>query len=89
MLDVSDPDTPTSVTETVVEDLTEFPIEFELPHDGVSIDRHHRYELETTVTLDGRVLFDDDVHDAQRMLPFRVCPSADRPVFIEVFRVGE
>ena len=89
LLDVSDPDSPTSVTETVVEDLTEFPIEFELPHDGVSVDRHHRYELEATITLDGQVLFDDDVYDAQRMLPFAVCPSVDRPLLIEVFRVGE
>ncbi len=88
MLDVSDPDSPTSVAETVVHDPSEFPIEFELPHDGVSVDRHHRYELEATITLDGRVLFDDDVHDAQRMLPFEVCPSVDRPLFIEVFRVG-
>ena len=89
LLDVSDPNSPISVTETVVEDLSEFPIEFELPHDGVSVDRHHRYELEATITLDGRVLFDDDVHDAQWMLPFAVCPSVDRPLFIEVFRVGE
>lgn len=89
LLDVSDPDSPTSVSETVVQDPTEFPIEFELPHDGVSVDRHRRYELEATITLDGRVLFDDDVYDAQRMLPFAVCPSVDRPLFIEVFRVGE
>ena len=89
LLDVSDPNSPASVTETVVEDPTEFPIEFELPHGGVSVDRHHRYELEATITLDGRVLFDDDVHDAQRMVPFAVCPSVDRPLFIEVFRVGE
>ena len=54
---------------------TEFPIEFELPHDGVSVDRHRRYELEATITLDGRVLFDDDVHDAQRMVPFRGLPE--------------
>lgn len=88
LVDVSDPETRLLVTETSQSDLGRFPIEFELPHEGVQISRHHRYELEAEVLVGGEVLYHNSREDWRRtVLPH--CPNEDQQIVNSVFHIRE
>ena len=66
--------------------MTGFPIEFELPHEGVKIGRHRSYELKAEIVVDGEALYRVRHQDGgRRWLPN--CPEADRPIVESVFPV--
>jgi uncharacterized lipoprotein YbaY len=87
--DVSEPEERFVVVEASFEDLGEFPIEFELPHEGVEISRHHRYELEAEIWFDGELQFHIPNPDWRRTaLPY--CPNGDDLMIVnDVFPVAE
>ena len=87
--DVSEPDDRFVVVEASFEDLGGFPIEFELPYEGVEISRHHRYELEANIWFDGELQFHIPNPDWRRtVLPY--CPNGDDLSIVnDVFPVSE
>ncbi|MCY3881252.1 MAG: YbaY family lipoprotein [Chloroflexi bacterium] len=88
LIDVTDPEAPVLVTETSKGDLGGFPIEFELPHEGVEISRHHRYELEAEVVDGGTVLYHIPREEWRRKwLPH--CPGKDLQLVSDVFPADE
>ena len=58
LIDVTDPEARLVLTETRKADLKGFPIEFELPSEGVKISRHHQYELEAEIVIGDEVLYE-------------------------------
>ncbi len=88
LIDVTDPETPLLVTETVRGNLDGFPIEFSLPHEGVQISRHSRYELEAEIVAGGEILYHIPEDEwRQTWLPH--CPNADLQIVNSVFPVSE
>ncbi|MCY3569651.1 MAG: YbaY family lipoprotein [Chloroflexi bacterium] len=87
--DVSEPSERVLVVEGRFEDLGRFPIHFELPHEGVEISRHHRYELEAEIWFDGELQLHIPNPDWRRtVLPF--CPDGDELSIVnDVFPVSE
>jgi len=87
--DVSEPEERFVVVEVSFKDLGEFPIHFELPHEGVQISRHHRYELEANVRFDGELQFHIPNSEWRRtVLPY--CPDGDDLSIVnDVFPVSE
>ena len=87
LIDVTDPEERLLVTETSKGDLHGFPIEFELPYEGVEISRHQRYELEAEIVVGDEVLYDIPRAEWRRTwLPH--CPNADLRLVNDVFPVG-
>ena len=88
LIDVSDPEEPLVITATSRGDLDGFPIDFELPYEGVKISRHHRYELEAEIVVGEEVLHHIPRADWRRIwLPH--CPNADLQIVNDVFPAGE
>ncbi len=88
LIDVTDPEARLVVAETARSDIDRFPIEFSLPHDGVQISRHSRYELEAEVVAGGEILYHIPEADWRRTwLPH--CPNADLQIVNSVFPVSE
>ena len=87
--DVSEPEERLLVVEARFEDLGSFPIHFELPHEGVEISRHHRYELEANIWFDGELQFHIPNQDWRRtILPY--CPDGNNLSIVnDVFPVSE
>ena len=86
--DISEPEERFVVTEASFDDLDEFPIEFELPYEGVQINRHHRYELEAEIWFDGELQFQIPNAEWRRtILPH--CPNDDLMLVNDVFPVSE
>ena len=89
LIDVSDPGERLLVTETTLGDPGGFPIEFELPHEGVQISRHHRYELEAEIVVGDEVLYQIIPGDEWRRIWLPHCPNADLRIVNSVFPVSE
>ncbi|MXY75911.1 MAG: hypothetical protein F4Y40_02360 [Acidimicrobiia bacterium] len=88
LIDITDPETRLVVTETVRGDLDRFPIEFSLPHEGVQISRHSRYELEAEIVAGDELLYHIPGSEWRRTwLPH--CPNADLQIVNSVFPVSE
>lgn len=88
LIDVTDPEARLVVTETARGDIDRFPIEFSLPHEGVQISRHSRYELEAEIVAGDEILFHIPEADWRRTwLPH--CPNADLQIVNSVFPVSE
>ena len=88
LVDVSDPDARTLVTETTLLGVGTFPIGFELPGNGVSISRHRRYELEAEVWSTDELLMHIPKAEWRRTrLPN--CPNPGDMLVNDVFPVGE
>ena len=86
--DVSEPEERFVVVEASFEDLGEFPLEFELPYEGVQINRHHRYEIEAEIWFDGELQFHIPNAEWRRtILPH--CPNDDLMLVNDVFPVSE
>ncbi len=87
--DVSEPEERLLVVEAKFEDPGSFPIEFELPFEGVAISRHHRYELQADIWFDGELQFHIPNPDWRRtVLPY--CPNGDDLSIVnDVFPVSE
>ena len=87
--DVSEPEERFVVVEARLDGLGSFPIEFELPHEGVEISRHHRYELEANIRFDGDLQFHIPNSEWRRtVLPY--CPDGDDLSIVnDVFPVSE
>lgn len=88
LVDVTEPDEPIVVTQTSMGDLDGFPITFELPHEGVQISRHHRYELEAEIVAGDEVLYHIPRAEWRRTwLPH--CPNADLRLVNDLFPADE
>ena len=88
LVDVTEPDDPVVVTQTSLGDLEGFPITFELPHEGVQISRHHRYELEAEIVVGDEVRYHIPRAEWRRTwLPH--CPNADLRLVNDVFPADE
>ena len=88
LVDVTDPDEPVVVTQVTRGDLGDFPLNFELPHQGVEISRHHRYELEAEIVDGDEVLFHIPREEWRRIwLPH--CPNDDLQLVNDVFPADE
>ncbi len=87
--DVSEPEQRFVVVSGMFEDLGSFPIEFELPHEGVEVSRHRRYELEAEVWFDNELQMHIPNAEWRRtVLPF--CPDGDELSIVnDVFPVAE
>ena len=86
--DVSEPEERFVVVEARFQDLGDFPINFELPNDGVEISRHHRYELEANIWFDDELQFHIPNAEWRRtILPH--CPNDDLMIVNDVFPVSE
>ena len=84
LVNVTEPQERVVVAETSLGNLGGFPIEFELPYDGVQINRHHRYELEAEIAVDGEVLFHIPRAEWRRIwLPH--CPDGNLRLINDVF----
>lgn len=84
LIDVTDPEDRVVVTQTSQGDLGSFPIEFELPYEGVEINRHHRYELEAEIVAGEEVLYHIPRAEWRRIwLPH--CPNAGLQLVNDVF----
>ncbi len=89
LVDVSDPEDRIIVTESRLPGYSgSFPIEFLLPEEGVSISRHHRYELEAEIWISGRLAFHIPREEWRTVRPPH-CPDLDNPLVIDVFPVGQ
>lgn len=87
--DVSEPEARFLVVEASFEDLGSFPIHFELPHEGVEISRHHRYELEAEIWFDGELQFHIPNPEWRRTV-LAYCPDGDDLSIVnDVFPVSE
>ena len=88
LVDVTEPEDPVVVTQTSMGELDGFPIKFELPHEGVRISRHHRYELEAEIVVGDEVLYHTPRAEWRRtVLPH--CPNADLRLVNDVFPADE
>jgi len=87
--DVSEPEERFVVVQASFDDLGSFPIQFELPYEGVQISRHHRYELEANISFDGELQFHIPNPEWRRtILPY--CPDGDDLSIVnDVFPVSE
>ena len=87
LLDVSDPDRPAIVTERSYRGLAAAPIDFELPHEGVAISRHKRYELEAEVWAGDELRFHIPTAEWRKTV-LAHCPNREHPMVNELFEVG-
>ncbi len=88
LIDVTDPEERLLVTEASKGDLDGFPIEVELPHEGVQISRHHRYELESEIVAGDELLHHIPREEWRRVwLPH--CPNDDLQLVNDVFPADE
>jgi uncharacterized lipoprotein YbaY len=87
--DISEPEQRFVVVEATFDDLGSFPLNVELPHDGVEISRHHRYKLEANIHFDGDLQFHIPNAEWRRtILPY--CPNGDNLSIVnEVFPVSQ
>lgn len=84
LVDVSDPDDPLALSTASRGDLDSFPIAIDLSHEGVSIDRHRRYELEAEVWIGGERRY--HIPRAEwRGTVLSHCPDQDSPIINDVF----
>ncbi|MDE2838271.1 MAG: YbaY family lipoprotein [Chloroflexota bacterium] len=84
LVDVTQPEESVVVTEVSRGNLEGFPIEFELPHHGVRISRHHRYELEAEISAGGELLYHIPTAEWRRIwLPH--CPGGELRLVNDVF----
>ena len=86
--DVSEPEERFVVVEASFKGLGEFPIDFELPFEGVEISRHHRYELEANISFDGELQFHISNAEWRRTI-LSHCPNDDLMIVNDVFPVSE
>ncbi len=89
LIDVTDPEERLLVTETTLSDPDGFPIEFELPHEGVQISRHRRYEVEAEIVVGDEVLYRIFPGAEWRRIWLPHCPNADLQIVSSVFPAGE
>lgn len=89
LIDVTDPQARLVVTETTQGDLDRFPIEFSLPHEGVRISRHHRYELEAEIVAGDEILYHIIPGEEWRRIWLPHCPNADLQIVNSVFPASE
>ena len=89
LIDVTDPEARLVVTETTLGDLGRFPIEFELPSEGVQISRHHGYELEAEIVVGDETIYHIIPRDEWRQIWLPHCPNADLQIVKDVFPVSE
>ena len=88
LIDVTDAEARLVVTEMAQGDIDRFPIEFALPHEGVQISRHSRYELEAEIVAGDEILYHIPGADWRRIwLPH--CPNADLQIVNSVFPFSE
>lgn len=88
LVDVTDPEERVVLTQATLDDLEGFPIEVELPYEGVQISRHHRYELEAEIAVGDEVLYEiPGAERGRQWLPH--CPNGDLQLVNDVFPVGE
>lgn len=88
LIDVTDPEERLLVTEASKGDFDGFPIELELPYEGVEISRHHRYELEAEIVAGGEILHHIPREEWRRIwLPH--CPNDDLQIVNDVFPADE
>lgn len=86
--DISEPGERVLVVEASFRNLGAFPIDFELPHEGVEISRHHLYELEANISFDGELQYHILNAEWRRtILPH--CPNDDLLIVKSVFPVSE
>ncbi len=86
--DATDPGQRELVVKGQFEDLGAFPIRVELPHEGVAVNRHHRYELEAEVWFDDELQMHISNADWRRtILPY--CPSDNLMIVNDVFPLSE
>ena len=84
LVDVSDPGDPLVLSAASRGGFGSFPIAIDLPHDGVSIDRHRRYELEAEVWIGGERRYHIPRADWRRAV-LSHCPDQDSPIINDVF----
>lgn len=88
LVDMTEPEERVVVTETSMGNLDGFPIEFELPYEGVQISRHRRYELEAEVAVGGEVISHIPTAEWRRTwLPH--CPGGDLQLVNDVLPVEQ
>ncbi len=89
LLDVSNTEAPIVVSEiTRSGDLGAFPVEVELPGDGVEVSRHRRYELEADVRVDGQLRYHIP-NPAWGKTILEYCPDAENPIINDVIPIEE
>ena len=59
-----------------------------LPHEGVSISRHSRYELEAEIWIGGELVYHIPNAEWRTVRP-SYCPDAENMLVIDVFPVGQ
>ena len=89
LIDVTDPQAWLVVADTTQGDLDRFPIEFSLPHEGVQISRHHRYELEAEIVAGDEILYHIIPGEEWRRIWLPHCPNADLQIVTSVFPASE
>lgn len=87
LVDVTDSEQRVIVTETSQGNIDRFPIEFELPYQGVQISRHHRYELEAEILVGGSVISHIPTASRRKWLPH--CPDEGLRLVNDVFPVDQ
>ena len=88
LVDVTEPEARVVITETTRGDIGKFPIEFDLPAEGVEISRHRAYELEAEIVVGAELLYHIPRVEWRRIwLPH--CPNADLRIVNDVLPVSE
>ncbi len=88
LVDVSDPDDRTIVTESRQAGYSgSFPFEIFLPEEGVAISRHRRYELEAEIWISGELRYHIPREEWRTVRPAH-CPDTENPLVNDVFPVG-
>ena len=86
--DVTEPEERVLVAAGMFEDPGTFPIQSELPYEGVEINRHHRYELEAEVWFGGELqMHIPNAEWGKTILPH--CPNEDLMIVNDVVPVSE
>ncbi len=86
--DVTEPEERVLVAAGMLENPGSFPIQFELPYEGVEINRHHRYELEAEVWFGGELqMHIPNAEWGRTVLPH--CPNDDLKIVNDVAPVSE
>lgn len=86
--DVTEPEQRVVIVSGRYDDLGSFPLEFALPHEGVAVNRHHRYELEAEVWFDGELqMHIPNAEWRKTILPH--CPDDDLMIVNDMFPVSE
>ncbi len=88
LVDVTEPGQREVLTETTLRDPGAFPIEVELPPEGVAVSRHRGYELEAEIWVNGELLLHiPNVEWRRTVLPH--CPDRGNPIVNSLFAPTE